>query len=39
MGVSKIKDIKEFIVDWRRHFIETMDPKFLPEKWSINNND
>ncbi len=39
MVVSKIKDVKEFIVDWRRHFIETMDPKFLPEKWSINNND
>ena len=39
MVVKKLENIKEFIVDWRRHFVETMDPKFLPEKWSINNSD
>lgn len=39
MVMQKIKDIKGFIVDWRTHFVETMNPKFLPQNWSINNND
>jgi hypothetical protein len=39
MVVQKIENLDEFIRDWRSHFIQTMDPKFLPEGWSINNRD
>lgn len=28
-------EINDFIVRWRTHFIETMDPAFMPEHWSI----
>jgi hypothetical protein len=28
--------IQAFVVRWRKHFVETMQPKFLPEFWSIN---
>lgn len=30
------KEIKDFVVLWRKHFIDTMKPKFMPEGWSIN---
>jgi len=30
------KQIRDFVVLWRTHFIETMNPKFMPEGWSIN---
>ena len=36
--VPFIPDIKEFCVSWRKHFIETMNPKFLPVGWSVNGN-
>ena len=26
--------IKEFIVSWRQHFLKTMNPQFMPDKWS-----
>ncbi|XP_070534607.1 exonuclease 3'-5' domain-containing protein 2-like [Ptychodera flava] len=29
----------EFEKQWRRHFVNTMEPKFLPELWSINHRD
>lgn len=29
--------IRNFIMDWRQHFIETMQPRFLPEGWSIDS--
>ncbi len=28
--------IKEFIMLWRKHFINTMKPKYLPNGWSVN---
>jgi hypothetical protein len=28
--------IKEFVVMWRKHFIETAKPKFMPEGWSFD---
>lgn len=36
MVVSRMKETEqEFTVLWRKHFIETMRPKFLPKKWDI----
>jgi hypothetical protein len=29
-------DLQEFIFAWRRHFLETMKPQFMPEKWDVN---
>lgn len=29
-------DTKEIILFWRKHFIETMQPKFLPKEWEID---
>lgn len=29
----------DFIVMWRKHFIDNMDPKFLPEEWKLAMND
>jgi hypothetical protein len=28
--------VEEFIKLWRRHFIDTMQPKYMPNGWSIN---
>lgn len=28
--------IKEFIILWRNHFIDTMKPQYMPEGWSID---
>ena len=35
--MDKIKDIKEFIKDWRTYFIDNLKPKFLPKEWSIDH--
>ncbi len=32
------KDLKEFIKMWRRHFIESMNPPYMPKGWSIDYN-
>jgi hypothetical protein len=32
------KDLKEFIKMWRNHFIESMDPPYMPNGWSIDYN-
>jgi len=37
MVVEKISDIKLFIEDWRKHFIDNTTPKYLPKNWSITN--
>ena len=33
--VEKLIDIPEFIVMWRRHFVDIMKPKYLPEFWDV----
>lgn len=33
--VSKIDNIEEFIISWRKHFIENNNCKHLPENWSV----
>lgn len=35
--VRNLKDLNEFIVMWRKHFISTMNPQFLPKYWSIEH--
>lgn len=27
--------IGEFVIRWRKHFVETMNPKFLPDHWDV----
>jgi exonuclease 3'-5' domain-containing protein 2 len=29
------KSIEDFVVEWRKHFMETMKPQFMPEYWEI----
>ena len=31
--VEQIEDIEEFIVMWREHFMDTMDPQFIDKEW------
>lgn len=33
--VEKIGDIQAFTQRWRQHFLDVMDPKFLPEYWDV----
>jgi hypothetical protein len=30
-------EVEQFIKDWRRHFIDTVQPRFLPQGWSIDS--
>lgn len=32
--ISKLTDVDDFAIRWRRHFILHMKPKFLPEGWN-----
>lgn len=32
--VESIDDLNAFAVGWRQHFVDTMDPKFLPDYWT-----
>lgn len=34
--VSKIKNIEKFVKRWRTHFIDSMQPKYLPDRWSVD---
>lgn len=36
--IEKINNYQEFIERWRKHFIETMKPKYMPNGWAIENN-
>lgn len=33
--VSQLTDVRSFLRLWRGHFVETMQPKFMPEHWDI----
>ena len=37
MVTEKLDDIQNFVELWRRHFIEKMNPNFLPNNWKIEN--
>lgn len=32
---ERLENIQEFTERWRKHFVETMNPKFLPDGWDI----
>jgi len=34
--VLQQKDLMPFIERWRRHFVDTMKPPYLPEKWAVD---
>jgi len=34
--MDRVTDIETFIIEWRKHFIQIMNPKFMPEYWNIN---
>lgn len=34
--VESLTDIEEFEMMWRKHFVESMDPKFMPSNWKID---
>lgn len=36
--VESLEDLDSFVKDWRTHFVESMEPKFLPPYWDVNNN-
>ena len=31
------KKIEEFIIDWRKHFMTVVDPKYMPTGWGVDN--
>jgi len=31
--VSKLRDLDDFAIRWRRHFLRHMKPRFLPDLW------
>lgn len=35
--ISKIDNLESFIKEWRKHFIQHNDCKYLPQNWSIDN--
>ena len=35
--LEKVKDLKKFIIEWRKFFIDSFNPKFLPKEWSIEH--
>ena len=34
--IRSIGSLNDFMIMWRKHFVELMSPKFLPEYWDIN---
>jgi len=37
MIVDKIDDFQSFIRSWRNYFIESLQPKFLPDAWNVDH--
>lgn len=33
--VESVKDLEEFVIMWRKHFLSCMKPQYMPEYWSI----
>lgn len=34
--MRQVKDVQSFVSRWRRHFVDTMQPKFLPDYWDVS---
>jgi len=35
--VESTTDLDEFVIMWRRHFVDIMNPQFLPDYWSVEH--
>lgn len=35
--INRIENLDDFVVMWRKHFIENIEGKYLPKYWNINN--
>lgn len=35
--ISKLNDLKPFVKEWRLHFLNNNECKYLPENWSVEN--
>lgn len=35
MVVGRVRDIQQFVERWRRHFIQTLQPKHMPIGWAV----
>ena len=35
--IEKVKSLKEFIMEWRKFFLDSFEPKFLPKEWSVEH--
>lgn len=35
--VDELDDLDAFVKQWRKHFIDTMNPKHLPQGWSVDS--
>jgi len=36
--VAKVGNIEEFVKMWRKHFLTTMQPKFMPDHWEVERS-
>jgi hypothetical protein len=36
IAANKITDIDAFFISWRKHFVETMNPRYMPMDWEVN---
>ncbi len=36
MVMSKIDDVNKFVRMWRKHFVKTMTPAYMPQHWDVN---
>lgn len=34
--MGKVKNLERFVRMWRKHFVATMEPKFMPPHWDMN---
>jgi hypothetical protein len=34
--LNDYEKIKDFVIRWRNHFIDTMNPQYMPEGWSVD---
>lgn len=37
--ISKLQNYQEFILDWRKHFLNEMKPQFMPAGWDLNYDE
>ncbi len=35
--VDQLESLDEFVLKWRKHFVEVMKPRYLPAHWDVNN--